>query len=373
MISEKTKTAQSFNLKNLFILVKNKLSDNKFQEEYIIAGIFFFGALAAVTMWITDYKLNLLTNLDKVSLPILAVIQCFCSVGLWKFPQHKKMMLLVPYVAFSLYIQASWVLSLFMGNNGLYLMATVAQFLPIIYLTAHFCAPNKATLYSWLNYFGIAITGVIGMHAMQEGPNSQLILSTLVSHPLYLVALHFIMHMRSKAAQLTYREKMLSNQLITDPLTGISNRIAVQQKLDEDDRLVNKGIVRKVAVFMIDVDFFKKINDNFGHGIGDQVLKEVGIAINSVIRTTNDIAGRWGGEEFVVIASDTTDDAAKLLGERIRLSVENMKRDDLPSVTVSVGIATRKTDEPVNKILEKADVAVYRAKSYGRNQVVLMD
>ena len=149
-----------------------------------------------------------------------------------------------------------------------------------------------------------------------------------------------------------------------DPLTGLENR----QLLD-----IRSSLDHPVAVLMIDLDGFKQINDRWGHPIGDEVLRRVASAIRAALRS-KDRAFRYGGEEFIVLAPAATHDdvVAELLGERFRGAVEQVEtRDVTPGSTISasVGVAMGSAGTPLIRMIERADLALYRAKRLGKNRV----
>jgi diguanylate cyclase (GGDEF)-like protein len=123
---------------------------------------------------------------------------------------------------------------------------------------------------------------------------------------------------------------------------------------------------------MVDIDHFKRLNDSFGHPVGDEVLKAVAGAIGGAVRE-EDLPARFGGEEFVVLLRNPSPEVALGVGERIRRSVAALDLGALgvPGVTVSVGVAMQAgPDQPVADLVEAADQALYRAKRAGRDRVV---
>ena len=130
-----------------------------------------------------------------------------------------------------------------------------------------------------------------------------------------------------------------------------------------------------VSALLIDIDFFKRINDTFGHGVGDEVLKDFAVRLASNVRAI-DLACRYGGEEFVVIMPDTKLEDAHRIAERLRAHVAGapftVSSLDYPlTVTISIGVsATEGPDDDGVSLLRRADDAVYEAKAAGRNQVI---
>jgi diguanylate cyclase (GGDEF)-like protein len=172
-------------------------------------------------------------------------------------------------------------------------------------------------------------------------------------------------------ATLNLRTK-LENQSIRDSLTGLFNRHFMQISLERE---LSRAARRKqtLAVFMLDLDHFKKFNDTFGHAAGDTVLKEIAEIFRSSIRT-EDIACRYGGEEFTIMVPDVTPTIALQRAESIRRAVAGLRvpldKEVYAEFTVSTGVAFYPEDgETADLLLRRADLALYRAKRSGRNQV----
>lgn len=161
---------------------------------------------------------------------------------------------------------------------------------------------------------------------------------------------------------------------ITDALTGLHNRRYMESHLAT---LAEQNVARgkPLAVMILDIDFFKAVNDTYGHDAGDDVLREFATRIRRSIRGI-DLACRYGGEEFVIVMPETDLNVAGKVAERVRRAIaaepftieKGARRIE---VTISIGLATlERKDEPVADVLKRADVALYRAKHDGRNRVV---
>jgi len=160
-----------------------------------------------------------------------------------------------------------------------------------------------------------------------------------------------------------------------DPLTGSNNRGALDSSLTREIEMARRHRT-PLSLIVMDLDKFKAINDTYGHMIGDEILKSFSQAVNQVIRKT-DMLFRYGGEEFVVLTSNTGRDGAQLLAERIRRKIERMEvrtahQGSIP-VTVSLGVASLNGKESGQSLFERADGALYQAKAAGRNCVRLAD
>ncbi|MFJ2385868.1 sensor domain-containing diguanylate cyclase [Pseudomonas koreensis] len=173
------------------------------------------------------------------------------------------------------------------------------------------------------------------------------------------------------------RELELENRLSvraarTDELTGLKNRRAF---FDEAHKLYLecKGKGSILCVVMLDMDHFKHINDSYGHQVGDQVLRQVGAAISASIRKT-DVHGRLGGEEFAILLPDTALDVAMSIAHELIQTIAELKAEPVERITASLGVASSAfTGESLYSLMNSADKALYKAKSYGRNQVAVAE
>ncbi len=156
---------------------------------------------------------------------------------------------------------------------------------------------------------------------------------------------------------------------LTDGLTGLYNRRHAEKRLEEEiarARRNNKGL----CVAMCDVDHFKAINDEFGHGAGDRVLQQIASSLTEYVRR-NDIVARWGGEEFLVIFSEIKLTAARIVAERLRGRLASTPKVDggPDGISVSIGLSMLRPGITADALIEQADQALYRAKARGRNRV----
>lgn len=164
-----------------------------------------------------------------------------------------------------------------------------------------------------------------------------------------------------------------------DGLTGIANRRHLNERLEiEWRRCLRSGM--PLAALMIDVDFFKRYNDRYGHQAGDDCLKRVAGALSSAMQRAGDLAARYGGEEFLCLLPETDASAARALAERVEqavrdLAIEHLDSATAPVVTVSVGVAVMRPvqDDAFGTLLQRADAALYQAKQQGRGQVIVSD
>lgn len=158
---------------------------------------------------------------------------------------------------------------------------------------------------------------------------------------------------------------------ITDPLTGVYNRRYFIQKLKEEiDRA--KRTNRSFSLIMLDIDYFKNINDRFGHSTGDFVLKTLTEMLKNSIRRI-DIFARWGGEEFVILLPETPKRNAVHVAEKLRHLLSGTNIPGVGTITASFGISEYHSGDKIDSLIQRADDAMYRAKAAGRNRVEVYD
>jgi len=168
------------------------------------------------------------------------------------------------------------------------------------------------------------------------------------------------------------REEALVAEAITDPLTGLLNRRGLAARVAPwlEDARAGKGLT--ISALALDIDFFKRVNDRYGHDGGDAVLRHLGQLLTTQFRR-GDIVARLGGEEFVVLLRDAPNATALALAEQIRQLLEHTPlswKDGAIAVTTSIGVASGTGLTAVEQLLHDADLALYRAKAEGRNRVV---
>lgn len=156
---------------------------------------------------------------------------------------------------------------------------------------------------------------------------------------------------------------------VTDPLTGIANRLHFTMIYEHAVNVARREHKSLGAIFF-DIDHFKQINDNYGHLIGDDVLKHIPFLIKQRIRKS-DILARWGGEEFIILLPNTSLEETAQIAEILRLTIESENFETVGMITCSFGAATLEENESPDELLKRLDELLYEAKESGRNQVVV--
>lgn len=217
------------------------------------------------------------------------------------------------------------------------------------------------TLFPILSFALLAYYGVHEFEALSIIP---------ISLSIFLIV--FTYYLISASITTARRQIELERLSDTDPLTGIHNRRYMERRIAEElGRCRRTG--QAFAMAMIDIDFFKRVNDEHGHDCGDFILKEIVAEIAAAVRS-NDILARWGGEEFLLLLPATDGAHALVLAERIRMRIADRRwRYDSKSmsVTVTLGLSVATGDDDAETLVKRADIALYDGKNSGRNCSVL--
>ncbi|WP_066496206.1 GGDEF domain-containing protein [Abyssisolibacter fermentans] len=173
--------------------------------------------------------------------------------------------------------------------------------------------------------------------------------------------------LKQKALQIEKINKTLKYISIRDELTNIYNRRKLDEILEYEYNRAKK-YSDVFSVILLDIDLFKYVNDTYGHNVGDKVLIEIAEILKSNTRK-NDMVGRWGGEEFLVVCSQTNMNEVLCVSEKLRKAIEAHDFSIVNKTTCSFGVATYKNSETIENLINRADKGLYQAKERGRNRV----
>jgi diguanylate cyclase (GGDEF)-like protein len=186
---------------------------------------------------------------------------------------------------------------------------------------------------------------------------------------LVLLILEDVTEQKENENKLKQLNELLERRATTDMLTGTYNRLRFNEFLDRQISEV-KRYPHPFALIMFDVDYFKKINDTYGHHAGDEVLRDLAKVLSANIRET-DVFARWGGEEFMILSSYADMEHAARLAEKLRRAVEAHDFGKA-KVTCSFGVAQFDAQDTAESLVARVDKALYQAKAEGRNRVVVI-
>jgi diguanylate cyclase (GGDEF)-like protein len=248
--------------------------------------------------------------------------------------------------------------------------------LTALYVVAYLIFDSHTALRISLTVFGLELFAVLakGLTEAPSGPNQVELMWVLRMHA-FMGAVIALIYTSSYLKDQLLRQREMAEAMHrlahTDQLTGVSNRrelyAELQKETDKSERYE-----RPLSIIFFDLDNFKSVNDTYGHDCGDGVLREVVGATERVLRTT-DRLGRWGGEEFVVLAPETDLQEASRLAERLRVEIANHRSGSAPAVTASLGFAQYEAGDTPETLIKRADQALYKAKILGRNRAVPAD
>lgn len=346
------KTHENFFVKNYF--------SKKFPLEYRIYMIFFFEALLISVLSATT---NTLLGKGILGVVLQWAVIAVCIVMLF-IPVEKRMAAQKPFLLFITFLYIPF---LFFQTAGYYGTALLFSLLAIFMLSITFrgkariaaVALNIAVFVGccFIEFFN---PGLIVPHATE----ADMLIDLVVALVLSTVGLAIMAVYISKAYVAEHeRIKTLMNE---DVLTGAYARRYLHEQLPREMSIAQRS-GRPLSIVMFDLDFFKKINDTYGHSFGDEVLHAVAQAVMKQLRPY-DILARYGGEEFVVVLPGTTHEKALKAAERLRLAAEACTFENGKKVTISLGVAQYHTDETFEQFIERADTYLYKAKEAGRNQ-----
>ncbi|MDE5596424.1 MAG: diguanylate cyclase, partial [Lachnospiraceae bacterium] len=184
----------------------------------------------------------------------------------------------------------------------------------------------------------------------------------------------FVSFIEASTAELEEMNMKLALTSVTDGLTRLYNRAEIERKIRRAlDKRKEQGMCNNISLIMLDIDNFKKVNDVYGHKEGDHVIQALSDVLrNTTIGLNGCSLGRWGGEEFMVLLSDSNADDAAALAEKIRLGFSAVSYETAGCQTVSIGV-TQAKDESADVLYSRVDKALYMAKAAGKNQVVRLD
>ena len=165
-------------------------------------------------------------------------------------------------------------------------------------------------------------------------------------------------------------ENELKRLASTDSLTLLFNRRKFEELLEREIKLKNRTQIG-FSILLCDIDNFKKLNDKYGHDVGDSVLREFSKLLTSLLRTT-DIIARWGGEEFIILLPNTNGETAVGTAEKLRIGIESRQFPKAGKLTASFGVTNFLITDTAVSAIKRADIALYRAKELGRNRVEIL-
>lgn len=334
----------------------------------IPAGILIMLALWGINL---GQKNKTLPNIPV--LPLLAFLFIILVVLYWRRIVPLRTFELIMYglvLAYGLYAFVSIIITIILTKGSFNPGFTL--WLPFIYILGFLILKSNRALLLSVIFFSTTL--VLGMacclYFLLNGlafPNLSFLVQVYFTSAFYIAVFDLVARFREQYVLEHVAAEDLSKLAITDSLTQVNNRHVLAQYLKEE---VNRAERHKhpLSILLFDLDRFKVINDLFGHNTGDEVLQEVAQQLRQNIRTS-DPFGRWGGDEFLCLATNTDAEHAVELAERLREVLQKYHSDKVEKITASFGVTTFQKGDTPETLIRRADLGLYKAKADGRNRV----
>ncbi|NTY00749.1 diguanylate cyclase [Deinococcus sp. JMULE3] len=308
---------------------------------------------------------------DQLLLSLLAVKNAALLTWLWRSPGAFRLVGLIELTiqAFTVLLRLYLTLHSAPGFHGL---GGYAVWMIFVYLVAFIVLPaRQALLVSGAVFLGLL--GIVTAYALDPATDPAMrvglgnpLLQTMLMHATFIALLGWQQHLHGQFVRALFSARRAATLAHLDDLTGLPNRRQLGRWLDGNLREAGA-----LSVILLDLDHFKRVNDTFGHDVGDEVLRQVAGVLRGSVRggeRGGDRVGRWGGEEFLILVRGDLDTAQMITG-RVRAQLGAARHPQVGAVTVSCGVAQALPGEAAHDLLRRADEALYAAKRAGRDTV----
>lgn len=335
----------------------------------LFSSILLLGMLAIAALWLLEEYFQVISIYDRIGYgaSLIVGIVCLLLSNLFKLINTAKVVAYFYVAAYLLTLSViGFVHSADSGN--IFPFARTLMWVPILYLVGFlFLSTRQAvicTITVYVLLLGLLVVPYFDWINIQSNALKALSLNIILSNAVYILCMFGVMRLKQTQQDSELHALNMEKAANNDGLLGIGNRRLLQAEL-------NSRVAERTpfSLLLIDIDFFKSINDVHGHLVGDDILREITRCMEDNLRP-DDTIGRWGGEEFLVIANGAKFEVAVNLAERLRKAVEKHPFAVVGKVTISIGVTQFRPDQSVSQTFAEADKALYRAKNSGRNQVV---
>jgi diguanylate cyclase (GGDEF)-like protein len=331
-----------------------------------------FGSAAILMIWISEVLAGRIMIIDQYAYPVMLTIFVTTFVVIQLRPQLLPIAEIVSFLTLVAYINIliQLIISGYEPALNIYTLSTIAQWFPLVYICAFFFLETRnAIITSAVIYASMLIPVMLQLTsqdmALIESEKTQVLINMMASHPVYIMTLSVITRLKSHYVHAQQQADLMRTAANLDYLTEIPNRRAISQSIEH---MLMAPRAASGCAILLDIDFFKTINDTYGHEAGDRVLIEIAGCLRAHVRST-DILGRWGGEEFIVVAPSADLATGAQLADRLRDAIAMHLCAGVGHVTASFGIAEALENDTPDSLVRRADAALYLAKERGRNRV----
>jgi diguanylate cyclase len=334
------------------------------------------GILTVGGIWIYEATCRRVSLVDHYGYPVLLIVFTASLIALHIQPKTWRSLVNINFLTFAIYLVVYTQAMIYApsSNYNIYDIGTFPQWFPLIYVTAFLFLRRKTAIqFSVVIYASIAIPILLSLLIDRVEFSQKLqfpiILSMLEAHPIYIALLLGVSTLQEAFLRATLYAEAMSIAATIDHLTQLPNRRSLTEKLQQQLNQFQSGQTsHSFAVILLDVDRFKQINDTFGHAMGDQVLIAIAAILQERLRH-EDMIGRWGGEEFLMVTQDTNTHDAIRTAERLRAMICERVACEDTIVSASFGISLATPSDTLEILVQRADQALYAAKEKGRNRV----
>jgi len=334
------------------------------------------GAIALVLIWGIYYQLGDLLWLDFYALPALAIFLAFLFIFFWARLVSMRFFEIFTYLLAFLYffLKIYSILHSSIADNS-QIETGFGLWIPFIYILGFILLDIRKALIGSVTFFVIILfLGVVILvqsFSLGSVPaNFNMMIEIYFASLFYIIVLYFMARIQEQYIDSQNIAEVMSKLAMTDSLTKVDNRRRLEKYIDEEVKRADRHHL-PLALIMYDIDNFKRINDRFGHSTGDLVLVETSRLIKNSLRGS-DHFGRWGGDEFICVATITDENTAIQLAERLRREIENAQIIASFSITGSFGVTRFIHGDTPEILVRRADLGLLRAKANGSNCVVVI-
>lgn len=337
---------------------------NELLKKYIFLALITSLMLSPIYYYIDEFTIGITLNIFS----LVTIYLRYSSKNNSKFIFHSRMFMLIVFILFFV----------FFSNGDQVINSTT--FL-LLYPIASFSirGPKEGIIWSSIMYMTFILTYVLNPDLYNIYSFIFFIVAYfMVSYLLYYYRYYEFLNFEEINQKLELKVKQRTKELYeknielqkissTDKLTGINNRLKLDEILESEAKRCDR-YDRTLGIIILDIDNFKSVNDTYGHQVGDNVLITIAKIVQDSIRKT-DAAGRWGGEEFMIICPECTKDETIHVAQKVRKGISNHKFETVGEKTASFGVSLYYKNMDIDKVVSKADEALYISKHNGKNQV----
>jgi diguanylate cyclase (GGDEF)-like protein len=340
------------------------------RRRLIISAMCACAGVVVGLLWWFETRAGLISPFDRYGYPFLLALFVGGMITIVKAPRYRGHAEGIVYTGASLYfIAALFSFTVIQADNRIYTVANTLQWMPIMYVAAFVLFRHRVAIIMSAGIFVLAMLPSVVILALYgtgywDMTIAGLLINAYTAHTLILIALSLVAVLDREYERTALLARSMETAALTDGLTGIANRRGLDQMFTGLSQ--QPGVM--VGLILVDVDHFKRVNDIYGHLVGDELLIFLVRHINEQLGPT-DVLGRWGGEELLVVSVGVGYDATLQLAERIRAVIFASAHPVAGRITVSAGVTVWTSGTPIADALRQADKAMYCAKTLGRDRV----